>query len=379
LAPSALAGLVYLAIRVRALETLFALQQPHPMDNPLITLSGLERWATALGLVARYLRLLLYPLGLSADYSGPVIPVEHGLLRPLPVIGTLVLLVCLALVLRPLWRRPSGRATRLWAFAALLFLLPYLVIGNLLVTVGTIFAERLLYFPSSGFCFMAGLLLGAIASGRFQPSDAPQSGTQALIATRLPMLALAAWVAAFALMTWNRSHAWLNDETVFSAAAAVQPRSPRAHYVLGKMLADRNELDAALERFERTTDLYPAHVSAWNEKGVVHGRREAFPLAERMFREAVRLSPSHADAHLNLGIALHRQRRMAEAERSVRRALLWDNGSAAAWAELGNLLLDRRRNAQAAAAYRRALALGHDDVRDRLRRAEALAAAPTAP
>jgi Flp pilus assembly protein TadD len=352
-------------LRVRALKAFFALQQAHPMDNPLIALPGIESTATALGLVARTLRLLLYPLGLSADYSGPVIRIETGLFGSLPLIGSLVLLGCAALALRPAVSglRSDGTARRA-ALGSLLFLLPYLVIGNLLFGVGTIFAERLLYFPSVGFCFLCGMLLLAAAVGRQRQPAAPAS--PARYPPRLVLVALGAWLAAFTVLTWARSLDWRNDETLFRAASVSRPQSPRAHYIVGKLLADRGEFAAALERYDRTTDLYPAHASAWNEKGVVHGRLQQFEEAERMFREAIRISPSHSDAHLNLGIALRRQGRLEAAEKSLRRALLWDATSSTAWAELGNLYLSARRYAAAEEAYRRGVALGRRDLAQRV-------------
>ena len=88
LAPSVLATMLFVALRVRALELLIALQQTHPADNPLVLMSGAGRAATALGLLARYARLLFFPVGLSADYSGPVIEAEHALFAARPVVGT---------------------------------------------------------------------------------------------------------------------------------------------------------------------------------------------------------------------------------------------------------------------------------------------------
>ncbi|MHC4990543.1 MAG: hypothetical protein ACYTGC_06140, partial [Planctomycetota bacterium] len=166
LAPSVLACLIYVSLRVGALETLVSLQRAHPHDNPLIALGGVERVATALGLLARYTGLLLYPLGLSADYSGPVIEIERSLFRALPLLGLALLTLASAVAVRGLVRagrseEPGQALGRLSAMAALVFVLPYLVVGNLLLTIGTIFAERLIYLPSAGFCLALGLLLGS--------------------------------------------------------------------------------------------------------------------------------------------------------------------------------------------------------------------------
>jgi tetratricopeptide (TPR) repeat protein len=378
LAPSGLAALLYVILRTRALEALVAMQQAHPSDNPLLLLEGASRLGTALGLVARYARLLLYPVGLSADYSGPVIRPAAGLATGGAVVGTLILLGCLALALRPLTRRGAGDGARHWSFAALLFLLPYLIIGNLLFLVGTIFAERLLYFPSAGFCLMVGLLLGTIASSPAYAGDRDAARPSSFSSSRAAALALSVLLAGFMVLTWARARDWRDDETLFRASAQAQPRSPRAHHIVGKMLADRGEPEEALPWFDRALELYPAYVQVWNERGAVHGRLGDLRRAEADFREAVRLRPEYADAQLNLALTLRMQGDLAGAERSLRRALLWDPVLSSAWAELGNLFLQIGRYDEAIQAYRKGIALGRSDLVERLREA-ARRAAPAPP
>jgi tetratricopeptide (TPR) repeat protein len=382
LAPSALAVSLYLVLRTRALEALVAMQRPSAFDNPLVLLEGVHRAGTALGLVARAVRLLLYPLGLSADYSGQAIRPAEGLATPAALAGTLLLLGCLALALRPLLRRGSTAAVRRWSFAALLFLLPYLVVGNLFFNVGTIFAERLLYFPSAGFCLMAGLLLGAIASGsarmtlRDPSTGAPARGGLRWTSSRLAVFALSTLLAGFMVLTWARTREWRDDETLFRASARARPGSPRAHYIVGKMLADRGEPREALHWFDRAIELHPTYVAAWNERGAVYGRLGDWRRAEEDFRQAVRVQPAFADAHLNLAITLGRRGSAGEAERALRRALLWDPLLSTAWAELGNLYLRARQYEHAIRAYERGIALGRGDLAERIREAERRASAP---
>jgi Flp pilus assembly protein TadD len=365
LAPSVLAALLFVGLRIRALEFLLSLQATHPADNPLVLMDGVERAATALGLLARYASLLLFPVGMSADYSGPVIEAEGALFALRPVIGTLILLGCLALILRPLGRRGRSARAMLWSFAALLFLAPYLVVGNLLFDVGTVFAERLAYSPSAGFCLMMGLLLSGFARRSTRGNGAGSF--------RLALIALAALAAGFTVSTWARCLDWHNDETLFRAAMRAQPRSPRAHFIVGKLHGDRGEDEEALRLLKRTTELYPAHSSAWSEIGVIHGRRGEFERAAEIFREVLRIAPEHAQAHLNLGIALHSLGRLREAERSLLKAVQWDPSDPKSWAELGNIRLDRGDHQGAASAYRKAVSLGRRDVLERLRLAERLA------
>jgi tetratricopeptide (TPR) repeat protein len=346
---------VFVIMRVRALELLFSLQPTHPSDNPLLLMEGAERTATALGLAARYAALLLYPIGLSADYSGPVIPAEAGLLAFRPLIGTLILLGCVACIL-------YAAGSRLRAFAAILFLLPYLVVGNLLFDVGTIFAERLMYMPSAGFCLLLGLLLGA--------AGVAENGRPELYSRSLPAVALCVLVAGLTVASWARCLEWRDDESLFRAAMRAQPNSPRAHFIVGKLLHERGERRQALELLERTVELYPEHAHALIEKGMLLGGQGELERAERLFAQALAIEPANALARYNHGVALRRLGRLRAAERALLKAVLWGPGLAKAWAELGNLYLQAERYPEAEQAYRRGIGLGRRDLRPRLRRAE---------
>jgi len=360
LAPTVLAGVIYVVLRVRATGAVAGLQEVHPFDNPLAALDGLERAATALALVPRYLGLLTVPVGLSADYSGPAVPTESTLLAVRPLLGLALLAALVGLLLAPFFRpRPS---VRLAGFASLLFLAPYLIVGNLLFDIGAAIAERLVYMPSAGVCLLGGLLLGgAIEHGG--PRPRLRSGLAALASLGL--------VAAFALLTWTRCADWRDEETLFSAATRVRAASPRALLILARIASERGQLAPALDALDRALEAYPPFVAAWLERGSLLGRLGRIEEARDSFRRAVEFGPLQPSGHLNLGIAESRLGHAGAAQRALRKALALDPTLDRAWAQLGNLALARGDRAQAAHDYRRAIALGRTDLEPRL--AEALA------
>jgi len=374
LIPGGIAGLLYLALRVRALEMLVSVQQVHPMDNILVRIDGAERLFTSFGIVARYARLLLFPTRLSADYSGDTVAVETTWLAARALIGAFVLLSCLVVVAWPVLSRrreaaAAGPATPpalqpLAAFAVLMFLMPYLVIGNLLFIVGAGVAERFMYLPSIGYCMLLGLLFERI---RRLPPLAGRSSTQQL---RLVVATVAMLSAAFALMTWNRCRDWRDEPTLFRSATQVTPESPRPHLIVGRAIVQEGDPEAAIPHFDRILAQYPRYTNAWIEKGIALAALGRFAEAERSFRTAVEISPGHHAAHLNLALALRHQGRHEQAERSLKTALAWQPRASKVWAELGNLYLERGRYREAAEAYREAIALGRRDLGPRLEIAE---------
>lgn len=326
IAPSLLALTVFLVMRTEALETFFMPQTVPVIDNPLVREHGARYAATALGLVARYARIVVLPLGLANDYSGASVAIESSIFGVRPIVGAILLAGLL-------WTATRGRAAALFAAMTLL---PYLLVGNLFVPVGAILAERFLYLPVAGLCLLAALPI----------SRAGGSVRAVVIGV----------IAVFGMLMFARSLDWKDDATIFAATARNNPKSPRAPYWLG--------------RYDETIAHWPEFAGPWHDKGLQLAKAGDFSGAERAFREAVRIEPAREEPHVSLGLALHRLGRLDAAEREVRKALLLDPGDARAWAELGHLRYETGRRRDAADAYRRAVALGRTDLLPRLRELE---------
>ncbi len=195
-------------------------------DNPLV---GADFWTarlTALEVVGRYVALLLWPRLLSCDYSYAQIPVvawaAHGWenARALLAAGGVVAVAAAAL-------RARRRAPAL-AFFALFVLVTLLPGANLLTTIGTIMAERLLYLPSIG--FVGCLVVGVTGACR-----------------RFGLRREIAWVLlgviglAYGVRTAARNLDWRDDVTLWRSAVVAAPRSYKAHASLAYAIAERDD------------------------------------------------------------------------------------------------------------------------------------------
>ena len=117
IAPSVLLFTIFVILRTRALEAFFPPQPVPTIDNPLILEHGARYMATALGLVARYARIVIFPFGLANDYSGASIPIEASLVAWRPILGIAILGGLLAAatrgrVARRFCNPPPGDAVR---------------------------------------------------------------------------------------------------------------------------------------------------------------------------------------------------------------------------------------------------------------------------
>ncbi len=359
LAPIGIAGLLYLVARTLAIEAFPAIQHVRPMNNVLVGMTGEPRVATTLSMLRRYVQLLLFPSSSSADYSGVAIAPETSLASWSALAGIVALGAFLVLLAAPKLFR--GEYSRVLSMSALLFVLPYLVIGNVLVLSGTGFAERLIYFSATGFCAIAAILLDLAATrllgaGRRLPRVV-QGGLAIL-------LGVAAWHAG------NQAGMWRDAEVLAERSLEAEPTSLRPYLGLAEIRRHFGQNDEALDLYERALVHSPEFGPAWMHKGVLLAKKGRIDEAGVALARAVELLPQEGEPKMWLGLALARQGRLDEARRTLSRALLNDPGLVKAGAELGHVLYRLGRYGEAAAIYRRCIRLGRDDLRSHLEQAE---------
>ena len=205
------------------------------VDNPIVAADFWTGRLTALKVLALYLERLIWPVHLSADYSYSQIPLVDGRLTDWiawTVVGAAAIVVAL------LYRR--SKAAFFGAGLALVALLPA---SNLVIPIGTIMAERLLYLPAVGFSICLTLALYAFCRG-----------------TQAPLVLGLLIVAAFGARTWVRNKDWRDDFTFWSAAVRDSPQSFKSHTFLAGQLLSGDHVDyaRALSEGERSVALLDA-------------------------------------------------------------------------------------------------------------------------
>jgi tetratricopeptide (TPR) repeat protein len=268
--------------------------------NPAAFAPAPLRVLTALRVQALAVGLLVCPLRLSADYSFRHIPVVTGPAEPGAIAGLLVAigLVALAVVL---WRR--ARAAFFWLALALA---SWSVVANLVVPIGTIFGERLLYLPSAGFAVLVAMALAQVGTaGRRRPTIA--------LATAL--------FAAGGLRTAWRNPVWRSDLSLAEVTVRDAPESGHAHHVLGLAYAARGRDEEALRAYGEALRIYPQDAASFYNIGVIHQQRGRLAEAMAAFRRVTEIEPAHFPAWINLASADNSrgnfETALASAERAV--------------------------------------------------------------
>jgi len=347
-------------------------------DNPLVSVGPLERACTAIRILCDYVRLLVWPRVLSADYSFDQIRIARGPGDPTVIAASLVLLALLLYGGFSFWRR--GRA---W-FAIAFFFLSVVPISNLLVLIGVIQAERLLYLPSLGFCMFAGLLWARAWDGG--AARRMRRGAVAVVG--------AAALLGLAARTLARNADWRDEATLWKATAKAAQRSVKAQINHGNHLLKEGRTDDAIAAFRKALSIDAGSEEAILNLGAALARKgaviEAVTLyrgsavahpncaslhlnlgvleaglgdlagAEASFRSAVALAPTNALARFNLALALSRRGLLDEAVREYRAAVEADPGYPEAWNGLGAVFIKKGGLREAEEMVRRALSLRPD-------------------
>jgi tetratricopeptide (TPR) repeat protein len=321
------------------------------LENPLAPLPPVQRAINACAVFVRMLGRLAFPLRLSSDESAWSIR-PLGLASPLAWAAALLLAALAgAAVLR--LDRP-GRSVPalgfLWMAAAAL------PASNLLFPTGTIFAERLAYLPSAGFCLIAAAW---ISGGRTAPDAPPAIAGAAPAWDGLSRGRLAAMAGAALLLSMRaivRNPVWASDETLFTSMLRESPGSAKAHYDYAYMSAQAGQRRRALEHYIRATEIYPGYWDAWAGRGRME-RELGDPKASlRAYEEARRISPGYENAFFGIGLACEALGDPAAAERTYRDGLRHNPRSLPLAYRLARILAADGRP-EALYAWRRALAI----------------------
>jgi tetratricopeptide (TPR) repeat protein len=203
------------------------------LDNPLINVATDLRILNSFKLLAKYVWLVLWPNELSIDYSFNAIKLSSSWTDPEPLAGMVLMAAMLIVGLVALRRTPAFGWGLCFFFGTAVFT------SNMLVPIGTIFGERLMYLPTLG----AALALGLVFD-RMMAAGKDGQGTNPL--------GLFVLVIALSCLGWRtveRNKEFSNSVNLFTAALEVVPDSARVHYQLGSLYASEGRVNAAIEQF----------------------------------------------------------------------------------------------------------------------------------
>ncbi|CAG4987839.1 unnamed protein product [Parnassius apollo] len=167
----------------------------------------------------------------------------------------------------------------------LLLVIPFVPASNLLVTVGFVIAERVLYIPSIGSVI--------ITAYGVQLLWYSKPGTKALL-----IVCLAVLVGSGVARTYRRNAEWRDRPTLLRSDLVTLPQNAKLHYNFANFLRETEQQENAIKHYKEALRLWPTYSSAHNNIGTIVSEIEN---AEYHFLQAIKFNKHNANAHYNLG------------------------------------------------------------------------------
>jgi protein O-mannosyl-transferase len=295
---------------------------------------------SAVALIGSYLAKLIWPAHLVAFY---VFHESHSIRDPHVLAGLAGLVACVGLFAF-LWRnaRPLSFAL-LWMGATLAPVL------NARWMPAQVFAERYLYLPSVGFCW----LMGAAVAKLWRETHSGSPSAFRPFARQAIALAVVVIACLYAIATVERNRDWRSDDVLYRRTLELQPDAQVIHTNLGVFYSDHGDW-AAAER-EWTLALGPGKPSAvtLNNLGLVRRNRKRYSEAADLFEQAILLRPKYMAPYRNLAEMYAEMGRLADADRQYQQAVSLAPLDVYARNSYGHFLLQQGRNPEAREQFAR--------------------------
>ncbi len=349
-APYALVIVGYIALRHSIVAPPGENSDSEVLNNPYVFASATDKLATEIATSLNYIKLLIFPHPLSADYSYDSIPYK-SFSNPLVWLSLAVYLGMTVVMFVQFSKRS------VLSFAIAFYLLHFALICNIFFDIGATMGERLIYHSSAGFAIAVAYLLVKGAE-KFAAANAHKvlAGVMGVI------------IVLSGIKTIARNADWKNDTTLFAADIHTVPNSVLvcanvaaseiteadekegkdktellhkaiglldhalsihpdmvasymnraiAYYKLGDMDKAKANLDEVKKRYPSYPTLpgiYRLVGEDYNKKGwEQYGKKGMFPEAIAEFKKGLAIDSTNSDLWYNLGGAYYSNRQYAEA------------------------------------------------------------------
>ena len=299
------------------------------------------------GVIAHYLRLSVWPVGLCLDDAWPVADTAAKIIPPLVLVASLLALTVWATRRSPAWSFLGG-----WFF---LILAP----TSSIVPIVDLAFEHRMYLP------LAALVTGAVIGGYL--CGAWLLARPGRVAARWPHLPLligygltGAIALTLALMTVRRNLDYRSAVSIWADTLRKSPHNPRAHNNLALALAERGEIDEAIAHYREALRIKPDYALANNNLGMTLVNRGQVDEAIALYRKALEVDSDDAELHFNLATTLADRGEVDDAIAHYRKAVEISPDYAAAHNNLGLILGGRGQVDEAIGHFRKALEVNPD-------------------
>jgi Flp pilus assembly protein TadD len=322
----------YLLFRVRVLGALGS-------GFNIVRLTWYQAFVSAIALAGQYLWKVLWPVDLRVfcpfhPPSGLFDPAVVGGMAALTVFSALFFFLC--------------RRARPLSFGLVWMLVPLAPVLNARWMPIYAFADRYLYLPSVGFCWLLGWGLLRLWA---------RAGARSAIWSRALATAFVLLVAlcSFRIVTRNRD--WQSNLVLYPNILAACPDSVSIRRDLGAVYWQMGDVESAEREYREALKVAPQHSLTLSSLGMVYLKRQQYSEAMEFFKKALEFDPNNEQAHLYLGVTYMDTHSLELAEPELRTAVSLFPLDSNARNGLGKLYMDEGRSAEAEEQFRQSLAI----------------------
>ncbi len=321
---------VYIIMRLQIVDSMSPNSDSDILNNPYAKVTDAnEKLATQISTTLNYLKLLIFPDHLSADYSYNTIPYKTfanplvwlSLIIHVGLVGFLLSLIRRLFSPAPKPGEPAKKLSmetvRVLCFGISFYLFNLFLVCNIFFNIGGTMGERLIFHSSVGFCIVLAYLL-------YKGSEMIKPAVTGKVALTGAMLVI---VGLCSFKTITRNPDWKNDETLWNHDIAEAPNSVLVNANVASSLINkaetekdivkkRDDLHRGLVYYKKALVLHNTFVSGYMNSFVAYLKLEE-PDSAKMNLDMVKMYypnyPKLEEIYYNLGVCYYMKKEIPQA------------------------------------------------------------------
>lgn len=357
-------GVVFVVLRNAIIHQKKIVFHDEVLNNPYLYASALESFCSRIALMLEYLRLIFFPLNLSADYSYQHLPYSN-LSDFRFLISALIYLTLSGLTIYLFLKRSK------YAFFLIFIFVFLFMINNLLVPIGATLGERLLYHSSAGVCILITFGIWNLSKKYFDSGKV----IAALVIAGVIIVPLT-------IRTFVRNPDWKNDYTLFLHDVKIVPESALVNGNVGSNIFNKafkefnalekpgkedsvlfkKQIREAIGYLQTSIRIHPLYINstynlglAWFNLGQVDTAAKYWMKAATLYTGPNPALQIHARSFYNLGLIEGKKKDFSKAVYYLDIASRLDPDDPAIWDDLGGACFMNGKFYAAAQAFQNSL------------------------
>ncbi|MEI6347479.1 MAG: tetratricopeptide repeat protein [Bacteroidota bacterium] len=297
-------------------------------------------FATAVMLLGKYLWLAFAPFQLVSDYSFNQIPIV-GLSNWSFLLSFIIYLAAIS------WAVINIKKKSPMVFGILFFVVSMSIYSNIIMPIGSSFAERFMFLPLLGLCISIVFLLLRLFKLSIESSQIKT--VQWMKSATGFVLIFSVVIIVFSAKTMVRASEWKDQYTLFSNDVKRSPNSAHMHFYWGLTLRDKaieqSDLNVqktmmlqAIEQFDKAASIYPLYPDCYEQLGLAWYRVKDPKKSMENYQKALALNNTKAVTWSNLGMIYFEQGDYLKSFELYSKALSLDSNYADGYFNMGSTL-----------------------------------------